>query len=136
MKKLALIGFGDSMAMPGARSAPTWPSEPASELVANEKYARTDTTVVGQILKIIATNPDAVLIAASRRTGGAPAAAAARKRFCGQIYGTLGATFGDFRKLTGAQGDGTCVPLSPTVGASSFPTTIPPRRRARIHPAL
>ncbi|MFX7589851.1 hypothetical protein ABTJ68_19460, partial [Acinetobacter baumannii] len=80
-----------------------------------------DTTVVGQILKILAAGPDAVLIAASGAPAALPLLQLREKGYDGQIYGTLGATFGDFKKLTGAQGDGIFVPLSPAVGAASFP---------------
>ena len=70
VKKLALIGFGDSYGDAWSKVSAELSAKSGIEIVADEKYARTDTTVVGQILKIIAAGPDAVLIAAS----GAPAA--------------------------------------------------------------
>ena len=48
----------------------------------------------------------------------------------GALYATLGATFGDFRKLTGSRGDGIFVPLSPAVGADSFPDSYPAKKAA------
>lgn len=85
---------------------------------------------MGQILKIIAASPDAVLIAASGAPAALPLLQFREKGFAGQIYGTLGATFGDFRKLTGSQGDGIFVPLSPAVGAASFPNDYPAKKAA------
>ncbi|TFV75093.1 ABC transporter substrate-binding protein [Bradyrhizobium frederickii] len=130
VKKLALIGFGDSYGDAWSKVSADMCASAGIELVADEKYARTDTTVVGQILKIIATGPDAVLIAASGAPAALPLMQLREKGYEGQIYGTLGATFGDFRKLTGTQGDGIFVPLSPAVGAASFPDDYPAKKAA------
>ncbi|CUT15266.1 Leucine isoleucine valine threonine and alaninebinding protein [Bradyrhizobium sp.] len=130
VKKLALIGFGDSYGDAWSKVSAQMSAAAGIALVADEKYARTDTTVVGQILKIIAAAPDAVLIAASGAPAALPLLQLREKGFTGQIYGTLGATFGDFRKLTGAQGNGLLVPLSPAVGAASFPDEYPAKKAA------
>ncbi|KTS80748.1 branched-chain amino acid ABC transporter substrate-binding protein, partial [Pantoea dispersa] len=130
VKKLALIGFGDSYGDAWSKVSADMAKAAGIELVANEKYARTDTTVVGQILKILAAGPDAVLIAASGAPAALPLLQLREKGYDGQIYGTLGATFGDFKKLTGAQGDGIFVPLSPAVGAASFPDEYPAKKSA------
>lgn len=130
VKKLALIGFGDSYGDAWSKVSADMCATAGIELVADEKYARTDTTVVGQILKIIATRPDAVLIAASGAPAALPLMQLREKGYEGQIYGTLGATFGDFRKLTGTQGNGIFVPLSPAVGAASFPDDYPAKKAA------
>ncbi|TFV37609.1 ABC transporter substrate-binding protein [Bradyrhizobium frederickii] len=130
VKKLALIGFGDSYGDAWSKVSADMCASAGIELVADEKYARTDTTVVGQILKIIATRPDAVLIAASGAPAALPLMQLREKGYEGQIYGTLGATFGDFRKLTGTQGNGIFVPLSPAVGAASFPDDYPAKKAA------
>jgi branched-chain amino acid transport system substrate-binding protein len=130
VKKLALIGFGDSYGDAWSKVSAGMCAAAGIELVADEKYARTDTTVVGQILKVMAAAPDAVLIAASGAPAALPLLQLREKGFAGQIYGTLGAKFGDFRKLTGAQGDGIMVPLSPAVGAASFADDYPAKKAA------
>ncbi|HXH43454.1 MAG TPA: ABC transporter substrate-binding protein [Bradyrhizobium sp.] len=130
VKKLALIGFGDSYGDAWSKVSAEMCAETGIALVADEKYARTDNTVVGQILKIVAAGPDAVLIAASGAPAALPLLQLREKGFAGKVYGTLGATFGDFRKLTGAQGDGIFVPLSPAVGAASLPDGHPAKQAA------
>lgn len=130
VKKLALIGFGDSYGDAWSKVSAEMCAETGIALVADEKYARTDNTVVGQILKIVAAEPDAVLIAASGAPAALPLLQLREKGFAGKVYGTLGATFGDFRKLTGAQGDGIFVPLSPAVGAASLPDGHPAKQAA------
>lgn len=130
VKKLALIGFGDSYGDAWSKVSADMCAAAGIALVADEKYARTDNTVVGQILKIVAADPDAVLIAASGAPAALPLLQLREKGFAGKVYGTLGATFGDFRKLTGAQGDGIFVPLSPAVGAASLPDGHPAKQAA------
>lgn len=130
VKRLALIGFSDSYGDAWSKVSADMAKTAGIDLVADERYARTDTTVVGQVLKIIAAAPDAVLIAASGAPAALPLLQLREKGYEGQIYGTLGATFGDFRKLTGAQGDGVFVPLSPAVGAASFPDDYPAKASA------
>ena len=56
-------------------SSPRSPARKSLQIVANERYARTDTSVTGQVLKLIAAKPDAVLIAALRHAGRAAAEA-------------------------------------------------------------
>nr|GAJ35944.1 hypothetical protein BDOA9_0151550 [Bradyrhizobium sp. DOA9] len=130
VRKLALIGFGDSYGDAWSKVSAEMCAAAGIALVADEKYARTDNTVVGQILKIVAADPDAVLIAASGAPAALPLLQLREKGFAGKVYGTLGATFGDFRKLTGAQGDGIFVPLSPAVGAASLPDGHPAKQAA------
>ncbi len=130
VKELALIGFADSYGDAWSKVSAEISAASGIALIANEKYARTDTTVLGQVLKILAARPDAVLIAASGAPAALPLLQLREKGYAGPIYGTLGATFGDFRKLTGVQGEGIFVPLSPAVGAASFPDNDPAKAAA------
>jgi branched-chain amino acid transport system substrate-binding protein len=130
VKRLAVIGFADPYGESWSKVAADFAKRSGIEIVADEKYARTDTSVVGQVLKIVAAKPDAVLIAASAAPAALPVLQLREKGYRGALYGTLGATFGDFRKLTGARGDGIFVPLSPAIGADSFPDSYPAKKAA------
>lgn len=130
VKRLALIGFSDSYGDAWSKVAADMGKATGIEIIADEKYARTDQTVLGQVLKIIASRPDAVLIAASGAPAALPLLQLRDKGYTGPLYGTLGATFGDFRKLTGASGNGIFVPLSPAIGAASFPDEYPAKKAA------
>jgi branched-chain amino acid transport system substrate-binding protein len=130
VKRLAVIGFADPYGEAWSKVAAEL-SKPADiEVVANEKYARTDTSVVGQVLKIIVARPDAVLVVASAAPAALPVLQLREKGYRGAIYGTLGATFGDFRKLTGSRGEGIFVPFSPAMGADLFPDNYPAKKAA------
>ena len=76
MKNIGYIGFSDAwgdLVYNGAKAA-----EPTDDITiqTNERYARIDTSVTAQILKVMAARPDAVLIGGS----GTPAALPARAR--------------------------------------------------------
>lgn len=119
------------MASRGSKVAAEFAGKAGIEIVADEKYARTDTSVVGQVLKIVSAKPDAVLIAASAAPAALPVLQLREKGYRGALYGTLGATFGDFRKLTGAKSEGMFVPLSPAIGAELFPDSYPAKKAAQ-----
>jgi branched-chain amino acid transport system substrate-binding protein len=131
VKRLAVIGFADPYGESWSKVAAEFSKRLGIEIVADEKYARTDTSVVGQVLKIVSAKPDAVLIAASAAPAALPVLQLREKGFRGALYGTLGATFGDFRKLTGSKSEGMFVPLSPTIGAESFPDSYPAKKAAQ-----
>ncbi|HEY8337029.1 MAG TPA: ABC transporter substrate-binding protein [Tardiphaga sp.] len=130
VKRLAMIGFADPYGEAWSKVAAEFSKKSGIEIVADEKYARTDTSVVGQVLKIVAAKPDAVLIAASAAPAALPVLQLREKGYRGALYGTLGATFGDFRKLTGTKSEGIFVPLSPTIAAESFPDSYPAKKAA------
>src|ERR1700712_27332 len=56
-----------------------------------ERFARPDTSVTGQVLKLVAANPDAVLIGASGTAAALPQTALRERGYKGQIYQTHGA---------------------------------------------
>lgn len=70
VKTVALIGFADAYGDSWAQEFDKVAGLRKLKVVANERFARTDTSVTGQVLKIMSANPDAVLIAGS----GTPAA--------------------------------------------------------------
>ncbi|MFM2069394.1 MAG: hypothetical protein RLZZ584_4303, partial [Pseudomonadota bacterium] len=70
VKKVAFIGFADAYGEGWFAEFSKAAALKRIEVVASERYARTDTSVTGQVLKLQAVNPDAVLIAGS----GTPAA--------------------------------------------------------------
>src|SRR6185436_6366374 len=69
VKTMGYIGFadayGDAWLAEMKRSAQT----AGIKIVAEEKYNRTDSSVTGQVLKLVAANPDAILIGASGTPG-------------------------------------------------------------------
>ncbi len=78
MKNIGYIGFSDAwgdLVYNGAKAAE---ADDGIKVLTNERYARVDTSVTGQILKVLAARPDAVLIGGSGTQGGARPTAPSR----------------------------------------------------------
>ncbi|WNJ88361.1 ABC transporter substrate-binding protein [Bosea sp. 685] len=123
VKSLAFIGFSDAwgdLVYTGAKAA-----EDRSEvkLVANERYARTDTSVTGQVLKIVAARPDAVFNGGSATQGALPLLALAERGYKGKIYGTPALLNADFIRVGGKAAEGILVSAGPVIVAEQLPDT-------------
>jgi branched-chain amino acid transport system substrate-binding protein len=68
-------------------------------IVANERYNRTDTSVTGQVLKLMAAKPDAVLIAGSGTPAALPQKTLKERGYAGKIYQTHGVANNDFLRV-------------------------------------
>jgi branched-chain amino acid transport system substrate-binding protein len=123
IKSLAFIGFSDAwgdLVYSGAKAA-----EDRSEvkLVANERYARTDTSVTGQVLKIVAARPDAVFNGGSATQGALPLLALTERGYKGKIYGTPALLNADFIRVGGKAAEGILVSAGPVIVAEQLPDT-------------
>ena len=65
VKTVGFIGFADAYGEGWYQEFSKAAAIKGITIVANERYARTDTSVTGQVLKIVAAKPDAVLVAGS-----------------------------------------------------------------------
>lgn len=84
-------------------------------VVDEERFARADTSVTGQVLKLISANPDAVLIGASGAAAGLPQIELRNKGYKGLIYQTHGAASMDFIRIAGAAGEGVLMAAGPVM---------------------
>ena len=73
-------------------------------MLTNERYARADQSVTGQVLKIVAARPDAVMTGGSGTPGALPYLALAERGFKGNVYGQHGLINPDFVRVAGAAG--------------------------------
>jgi branched-chain amino acid transport system substrate-binding protein len=121
MKNIGYIGFSDSwgdLVYNGAKAA-----ESAEEikLLSNERYARTDTSVTAQTLKVLAGRPDAVLIGGSGTQGALPLLSLAERGFKGKTYGTVALVNPDFVRVGGKAAEGIQVSAGPVIVAEQLP---------------
>lgn len=95
-------GYGEGYYKEVARLAPTL----GLTVTTHEVYARADTSVTGQALQVIATNPDAVFIASAGTPAVLPQEALREKGYTGRIFQTHGVATEEFIKLGGAKVEG------------------------------
>src|ERR1700716_929243 len=84
-------------------------------LVDEERFARPDTSVAGQVLKLVAANPDAVLVGASGTAAGLPQTELRNRGYKGLIYQTHGAASMDFIRIAGPAAEGGVMAWGPGV---------------------
>jgi branched-chain amino acid transport system substrate-binding protein len=128
VRRTAYIGYSDSwgdIVYDGVmKSAPPQ----GIEVVTNERYARADTSVAGQTLKIIAAHPDAVITGGSGTPGALPYLALADRGFKGGLYGTHALINPDFVRVGGAAVEGVIAPTGPVVVAEQLPDSNPTKK--------
>ena len=107
VKRVGYIGFNDPFGEGFLKLLPGLLTKNKIELVATEKYARTDQSVTGQALKLIAAKPDAVFIAAVGGPAVLPQATLRDQGYKGFIYQTHAIATQDFIKIGGAKVEGT-----------------------------
>ncbi|MBC3860589.1 ABC transporter substrate-binding protein [Undibacterium jejuense] len=122
-KRIAFIGFADAYGESWANEFSKFSELRKISIVANERYARTDASVTAQILKIMTSKPDAVLIAGSGTPAVLPQKTLKERGYSGQIYQTHGIASQEFLNLGGKDVEGTLFPTGPAVVASQLPAS-------------
>jgi branched-chain amino acid transport system substrate-binding protein len=130
VRTMGFIGFadayGDSWLTEMRRSAQT----AGIKIVAEEKYNRNDTSVTGQVLKLLAAQPDAILIAGSGTPAATPHKDLIARGYKGKIYQTHGVANADFLRVVGADGNGAFLPAGPLLVYEQLPESNPVRKSA------
>jgi branched-chain amino acid transport system substrate-binding protein len=125
VKTIGFIGFSDAYG-DGWLAEFTKAATPRGiTLVATEKYARPDTSVTGQVLKLIAAKPDAMLIAGAGTPAALPHRTLRERGFAGVIYQTHGVANADFLRVGGKDVEGTILPSGPILVAAQLPDSNP-----------
>lgn len=121
VKTTGFIGFSDSwgdLVYNGAKAA-----EKAGDfqVTSNERYARTDTSVTAQALKVLATKPDAVIDGGSATQGALPLLELRKLGYKGGFFGTPSLLNRDFIRIGGKAADGVQVSAGPVIVTSQLP---------------
>src|ERR1700752_4964566 len=90
-------------------------------VVDEERFARPDTSVTGQVLKLIAANPDAILVGASGTAAALPQSALRERGYKGLIYQTHGAASMDFIRIAGPAAEGVIMASGPVMSPETQP---------------
>ncbi len=130
VKTVAFIGFADAYGEGWANEFNKAAGLKGISIVASERYNRTDSSVTGQVLKLVAANPQAVLIAGSGTPAALPQRTLKERGYAGAIYQTHGVANNDFLRVVGADGEGTLLPAGPVLVAAQLPTSNPVRKSA------
>jgi branched-chain amino acid transport system substrate-binding protein len=86
-----------------------------------ERFARPDTSVTGQVLKLVAANPDAILVGASGTAAALPQTELRERGYKGLIYQTHGAASMDFIRIAGKAAEGVIMVSGPVMDPEDQP---------------
>ncbi|TSA15062.1 MAG: ABC transporter substrate-binding protein [Comamonadaceae bacterium] len=125
VKSVGFIGFSDAYGEGWYQEFSKIAALKGIQIIANERYNRTDTSVTGQVLKIVAVKPDAVLIAASGTPAVLPQRALKERGYTGKFYQTHGVANNDFLRVGGKDVEGTFLPSGPVLVAAQLPADHP-----------
>ncbi|HPR42960.1 ABC transporter substrate-binding protein [Ottowia sp.] len=133
VKTAAYIGFSDAYGEGWAKEFGKAAELKKIKLVANERYSRNDTAVTGQVLKIMAAKPDAVLVGGSGTPAALPQKTLKERGYAGKYYQTHGVANADFLRVGGKDVEGTFLPAGPVLVADQLPASNPVRKSAMAY---
>jgi len=100
------------------------------KVVATERFARSDTAVTGQALKLVSAAPDAILVVASGSGAAMPHKALIERGFKGKIYQTHAAASRDLMRIGGKDVEGSFVVSGPAVAPEQLADSHPSKKLA------
>ena len=130
VKTAAFIGFSDGYGEGWWSEFSKIAEARGIKVVASERYNRVDTSVTGQVLKMVSANPDAVLIAGAGTPAALPQLALKERGYKGTIYQTHGVANNDFLRVGGKDVEGTWLPAGPVLVAGQLPDSNPIKKTA------
>lgn len=123
VKTIGFIGFNDPYGENWYAVFSAQAQKAGIKIVANERYTRADTSVTGQVAKLMSAKPDAVLVAAAGGPTVLPQTTLVDAGYKGRIYQTHGAAAPDFLRMGGAKVEGTVLAASLMLVLPEIPDT-------------
>ncbi len=128
VKTVGFIGFTDAWGDLVYNALVKAAGPAGIKVLTNERYARADQSVSGQILKIVAARPDAVMTGGAGTPGALPYLALLERGYKGGLYGQHGLVNPDFLRVGGAAINGTYIPTGPVIVADQLPANYPTKK--------
>lgn len=133
IKSVGFLGYADAYGELFLRDMKVKMAGTDMKFVSEERFARTDTSVTAQALKVTAGNPDAILIVASGSGAAMPHKALIERGYKGKIYQTHGAASRDLMRVGGKDVEGAFVVSGPGTVAEQLPANHPSKKVALAH---
>ena len=130
VKTVGFIGFADAYGEGWYGEFSKAAALKGITVVANERFARSDSSVTAQVLKLQAAKPDAILIGGSGTPAALPQITLKERGYAGLIYQTHGVANADFLRVGGKNVEGTFLPAGPVLVARQLPVGNPVRASA------
>ena len=130
IKTVGFLGYTDAYGESWLKEMEKQAGAAGIKIVAVERFARTDTSVTPQALKLVSANPDAILVVASGSGAAMPQLGLAERGYKGKVYQTHAAATPDLVRIGGKSVEGTFVVSGPAVVAEQLPDSHPSKKVA------
>ncbi len=130
VKTLGFLGYTDAYGEQWLKSISAEAEKNGMKIVATERFARSDTSVTAQALKLAAARPDAILVVASGSGAAMPELGILERGYKGRIYQTHAAATRDLMRVGGKAVEGTYVVSGPAVVGELLPDSHPSKKLA------
>lgn len=130
VKSFAFLGYSDAYGETWLKDITQATKEAGINLTTAERFARADTSVTAQALKVISSNPDAVLVVASGSGAAMPHKTLVERGYKGKIYQTHSAASRDLLRLGGKDVEGAYVIAGLAVLPEALPDSHPSKKLA------
>ena len=128
VKTVGFLGYTDAYGESWLKDFTAEAEKNGIKVVATERFARSDTSVTAQALKLVSANPDAMLIVASGSGAAMPHKGIVERGFKGKIYQTHAAATRDLMRVGGKDVEGSYVVSGPAVIAEQLPDAHPSKK--------
>jgi branched-chain amino acid transport system substrate-binding protein len=121
IKEIGYIGFSDGWGDQVRAATNQWAQADGMTILADERYARTDTSAEAQVLKLMSVHPEAIMMGNSATPAALPVVALRHRGFKGGIFGNHGIVSPAFIKVGGPAVEGVIAVTSPVVVYDQLP---------------
>jgi branched-chain amino acid transport system substrate-binding protein len=130
VKTVGFLGYTDAYGEGWLKDFSATAEKSGIKVIGVERFARSDTSVTAQALKLTSANPDAILIVASGSGAAMPHKAVVERGYKGKIYQTHAAASRDLVRVGGKDVEGAFVVSGPAVIAEQLPDSHPSKQAA------
>jgi branched-chain amino acid transport system substrate-binding protein len=131
VKTVGFIGYTDAYGESWLKDFTPIAEKAGIKVVVTERFARTDTSVTAQALKVTAANPDAVLVVASGSGAAMPEMGILERGYKGKIYQTHAGATKDLMRVGGKAVEGTYVVSGPVIAPDQLSASHPSKKAAQ-----
>lgn len=130
VKTIGFLGYTDAYGQQWLDAIGPLIDKAGIKLVATERFARSDTSVTPQALKLTSANPDAILVVASGSGAAMPQLGLVERGYKGKVYQTHAAATPDLMRVGGKAVEGTYVVSGPALLGDQLPDSHPSKKQA------
>jgi branched-chain amino acid transport system substrate-binding protein len=130
VKTVGFLGYTDAYGQQWLDAVGPMLDKAGIKLVGTERFARTDTSVTPQALKLTSANPDAILVVASGSGAAMPQLGLVERGYKGKVYQTHAAATPDLPRVGGKAVEGTFVVSGPALLGDQLADSHPSKKVA------